>query len=215
MRRINYENRSTFVAVVAFFILLSFAGGRLLRNYSFDKSKDTFSVAGCPTFYYMLDKLEEEGVEVIRTLSTNENFQLMERGLADFSISGRGVLKDERFFPSVIIGPGYSFLSKEEFVITEKEVPFISFFTDIPTESILEDFADFSIENIKKVENIEDYLEEGVVITIPENEHKGRLVHFINEKEERVRLARVPRLYYHSDEQKKTLEMIKSIVKEN
>ncbi len=242
MRRINTQKKSFVIIIMGVVILFSFAGARLLRNYptvidrnyeeeNYEESENSIqkkeegsreelikdlNIAVCPTFYYMGEKLEEEGFFVIRTESTCENLQLMEEGKAHFSISGRGLLENNPFFPSLTIGPGYVFLSNEPFVIRENKMNIVPFFTDISPEEIKKDFSDISDElTIEKVDNIEKYLEKGVVITSVINEKKGKLVHLLREDDSRVRLARVPRLYYLPSVSEEKVKIVKNIVKED
>ncbi len=221
MKKINNQKKSILVILIGIVILFTFPLSRLFKNYPIGELKgidnedfSNITVAACPTFYYILDDLKKEGFSVKKTNSTKENFQAMQDGLADFSISGRGVLKGEKYFPSLIIGPGYVFLFYEEFILLKEDMNKFMFFTDLSSTEIIEEFEHISSSNIREVKQVEDYLKKGVVITSPENEEKGSLVHVIQENEERVRLSRVPRLYYSISRTKEEADFIKKIIKE-
>jgi len=217
MRRLNNQKRSLLVIVVGIIILSSFAITRLFKYYSTENpeplpEKKELVVAACPTFHYMLQGLEKNGISTIPTGSTKENLQLMERREVDFSISGRGLSEEDPYFPSSIIGPGYVFLADKEFIILEEEMENLFFSTDLSSQEILENFPYISSSNLWEVEDVGGYLREGIVITSPDNEEKGSLVHFFHKDGKRVRLSRVPRLYYSPSISKEEVELIREMV---
>ncbi len=155
-------------------------------------------VAGCPTFYYMLDELSNDGVGVIKTDSTAESFYLLQQGKADLIIAGRALMPEEPKFPFEIIGPGYSFISEKELLILDKEMGDYDFFTDLPSKEIIEKFPYIIHDKISKVENVYDYLSEGIIITSVENTDysKSEIVHVYKEDGFRHRFSRAPIIYY-------------------
>jgi len=165
-------------------------------------------VAACPTFYYMLEKLEKEGIETIRTESTGESLRLLEEKEVDLVISGRGLKKGEPNFLFEKIGPGYDFFFQKELVIFEKEMEFVPFYTNLSKEKIREDFP--YINSLEKVEDLGSFLDQGIIIT--NNEIKGETVHIFKEEGSRVRLSRLPRLYYFDSSR---VDLVRTIVKEN
>ena len=184
------------------------------------EEKDFFSsekiiVAACPTFHYMLQKMEEnKNIETIKTQSTKESLDLLSRKKVDLVISGRALKSEEPDFLFEVIGPGYDFIFKEEIAILEKEMDFISFYTDLSPKNIINDFYFISEENLKKIENIYNYLDKGVVITFLDGKIKGETVHIFQENGERIRLSRLPRLYYLEEIKEKAI-FVKEIIKED
>jgi len=178
--------------------------------------KEKITVAICPTFHYMLDESEEiNGIRVIETENTSQSIELLKRREVDLIISGRPLRDNEQEdFLFEIIGEGYDFIFKNEIVIGELEMPFVPFYTNLDLEKIIKDFEHISENNIEKINNVNDYLDKGVVITFLENEMIGEPVHIIKRNGERVWLSRRPRMYYFSDINKDVLERIKNIAKE-
>ena len=199
------SKRNILLIVVALFAVL----GIVFLEVDMD---DNVIIAACPTFYYMIDKLEEEGFDVLKTESTKENIELFEKGDVNMFISGRGVNMDDLL--SLTVGPGYIFLFREEVLILEDHMGEIMFFTDLSTEDVLGDFKEIKEENLEKVGRIENYIERGIIITSTLNENKGELVHIISENGERIRLSRVPRLHYSSNVNKREVENVREIVNE-
>ncbi len=218
MKRINQEKKSWPIVFLGLLLLISLFASRVLRGDFFEEEEDEVEenivIAGCPTFYYMLEKLEKEGFGVAMTASTKDNFELMKRGEADFAISGRGLIESERFYPSLLIGPGYVLLFEEEVVVQKEELEGVNFFTDLSKEDVLRDFSFILENNLYEVDVVEPYFSKGIVITSHVNENKGRLVHLINEKGERVRISRIPRLYYNEGAEDAVIEEIKRVVSE-
>ncbi len=178
-----------------------------------EKLNNDVVIAACPTFHYMAEKLEEKGFDVLKTGSTDENIKLFKEGKVNMFISGRSV--DEDGLLSLTVGPGYIFLFKEEVLILEDRMSEIIFFTDLSTEDILEDFEKIKEENLEKVEDVSRYIERGIIITSPLNEKKGEMVHVIGENDKRIRLSRVPRLYYSSNISDAKIKEVREIIEEN
>ncbi len=213
MKKINQEKKSWAVVFLGVVLLFSLFTSRILRG-DFFENKESIVIAGCPTFYYMLEKLEKKEFEVVRTSSTKENLELMKKGEVHFAISGRGVLENETFYPSLLIGPGYVLLFEEEVIVQKEKMKEISFFTDLFKDDVLRDFSFILESNLHEVSDIESYLNKGIVITNQENENKGQLVHLVDENGERVRISRIPRLYYNEEVDDAIIEDIKRIVEE-
>ncbi len=154
-------------------------------------------IAVCPTYQYISEKIiDNESVVIIKTDSTTESLKLIEAGKVDAIISGRALKKEEPQLLSKIIGEGYDFISKDEIVIFEEEMEFVSFYTNLQTDQILDTFQYISEENLTKVENIKDYIEKGVVITSLDGFLIGEPVYILKEDNSRVFLSRLPRIYY-------------------
>jgi len=155
-------------------------------------------VAGCPTFHYMLEELESsQKADVIMTDSTAESLRLIEKGAVDLIISGRALKEREPRLISEKIGAGYDFIFREEVVVLEEEMRFIPFYTDLNLEKIMEDFRHISESNLNKIEEPRKYLEKGIVITTLDDGFLiGETVHVLEAGGSRVRLSRLPRIYY-------------------
>ncbi len=217
MRRINPNKKGIWITLIAIILLFSFI---LARQRAFSprlpaESYEKPVVAACPTFYYLLEKLEENGFSVLRTKSTAESFYLLEKEEVDAAISGRATSPGEPDFSFNVIGPGYSFLSSKEKVIMENEMGFVDFFTDMEKEIILNDFPFISENNLRQINDVYDYLEEGVIITSVLNTDysRGRVVHVFRENGERVRLSRTP-VFYYQEKEKERLRPALSIIEE-
>ncbi len=169
-------------------------------------------VAACPTFYYLLDEVKKEkNIKTVKTKSTSETTKLLKNGDVHFGISGRPPKEGEEIIFEVI-GEGYDFISKEDLIIGEKNMEFFSFYTDLEKNSILENFAYISEEKLKKVENIDKYIEKEIVITFLDRPMKEKNVHIFKENGERVRLSRKPRLYYLPQTETEKVEKIKEVL---
>jgi hypothetical protein len=175
-----------------------------------EAEKEILSVAVCPSFYNLLSG--NGSIDIIKTDSTSESLELIEKGEVDAVISGRALKKEEPQLSYQIIGDGYDFLYKDEVIILEKEMEFIPFFTNIDVDKIISDFQYISKENILKVDNVFDYLEEGVVITLLEDKLIGEVAHILKEDGTRVYLSRRPRIYYLGEEVKN--EVINNILEQ-
>ncbi len=174
------------------------------------------TIAACPTFHYLLDNLaNEEKITVKKTLSTFDNIKLKEQGVIDFFISGRALKPQENGLLFEKIGDGYDFIFQQEFSLLEKEMNLFTFYTDLSVENIIKDFKYISENNIIKVENIKNYLDKGIIITSLEDTLVGESVHILKENGQRVRLSRLPRLYYSSSVTNKELNFIKKSLYEN
>ena len=92
---------------------------------------------------------------------------------------------------------------------------FVPFYSDLSLDKIIKDFDFISEQNLAKTENIDQDLNKGVIITFLENEMKGEMVHIFQENGERLRLSRLPRLYYSSSLEEEKIKFIKEIIKEN
>ncbi len=195
----------------AIFILV-FAVGSLSKENeaeTLQKDESEIIVAACPTFHYMLEKIESNKVKVIKTESTGESLSLLDQEMVDLVISGRALKSTEPKFSFKKIGHGYDFIFSKEVFILEEEMQFIPFYTDLPLENIIEDFPFISEDNLKKTEDIYSVLDKGVVITSLEGEIRGEIVHVLQGNGERVRLSRLPRLYYLPNLEEEKLKLIK------
>ncbi len=183
---------------------LIFLSGVLTIN---KPEEETLIIAACPTFHYILDEIDLKG---IRTESTAKSLELLENGNVDLVISGRPLKIDEADFFFEIVGSGYDFVSVNGMIINESEMSSMIFYTDMDIKDVLSDFKYLSDENLNEVDDIDDYLDKGIVIT-QLNEMKGENVHVFKNNGHRVRSSRRPRLYFKSHPDKEIIERIKAI----
>ena len=170
-------------------------------------------VAACPTFHYMLKKLEDvEGVRVVKTASTGETLKMIDEEIVDVGISGRPLKKGEPSLSYEIIGGGYDFVFSGEFAIREQDMSKFLFYTDIEKEKILEDFEHISNDNLTKVDDAKKYTKEGVVITFLNGRMESESVYILKNNGERVRLSRRPRVYYLPEGRIKERGSIKKVI---
>ncbi len=159
--------------------------------------KNELIIALCPTFHYLFEKLEiNRDINFIKTESTKESLKLIKNGSVNAIISGRALRENELNLFFKIIGKGYDFISKNEIIVFEEEMRFSKFYTDLEIEPIIESFNYISKENLTKIENINDYLEKGIVITFLNNRLVGEPVHILKKDGSRVNFSRLPRIYY-------------------
>lgn len=214
------EEKNTIKRVMFFgALLLLFAGVIIFTEKEEDLTagpsyvqKENIVVGACPTFHYLIYDLQEEGYSTVKLESPAEGFQRTEEGEVDLFLSSRGVGQGEPDFSFLNLEPGYVFLFREEAVLLEKEMGMVNFYTDQPVEEILENFSYILKENLEKVGDVENYLQEGVVITSIENEKKGEQVHVREETGRKLRLSVVPRLFYSSEIPEKEALAIKEIL---
>ncbi|MDD3284167.1 MAG: hypothetical protein PHZ07_01075 [Patescibacteria group bacterium] len=151
-------------------------------------------IAACPTCYELLKNIDNNKYEIIRTNSTSESIELLENKLVDIILGGRTLKPEEPKLDSLVISDGYSFLGNQEITIYIDELKKYSIYTDLDIESIKNNI---SIQKIKKVDNIYDYLDKGIVITSWENTDytKAKIVHVLEDNGNRLKLSRRPTVY--------------------
>ncbi len=181
-------------------ILIFFLFLLIITAFSFKNKEEKLFVAVCPTYHYISERAKDnKNIVIIKTDSTTESLKLIKEGKVDVVISGRALRKEEPQLLSQIIGEGYDFISKDEIIIFEEEMEFIPFYTNLQTDQIIESFQYISEENLTRVENIDDYLEKGVVITSLDGFLIGESVHILKKDNSRVFLSRLLRIYYSED----------------
>lgn len=218
------ENKKKLIIVLGVIFIFIFVAGIVLQKNETENSENLIAsekkyfltVAACPTFHYMLEKIENnEEIKIIKTQSTAESLDLLRERTIDLIISGRALKSTEPKLSFKKIGSGYDFIFNEEIFILEEEMRFIPFYTNLSLEKIIEDFTFISEQNLTKTEDIYKVLDKGIIITFLEDEMKGEMVHIFQENEERMRLSRLPRLYYSFDFEEEKVNFIKEIIKEN
>ncbi len=196
------------VTLLIFFVSLSI----LIDN----KDEKEITVASCPTFYYMLDKIDDiDWVNTIKSGSTAESLEYYKKGEADVVISGRPLSEDEPKLLAEKIGRGYDFIFMESFPMWEEEMELITFYTNLDKQQIIDDFQYITEDNILKLEgDVEDYITESVVITILDDHMIGGTANIFKSDQSRVRMTRLPRIYYDDKINKNKIVAIKETIKE-
>ncbi len=163
-----------------------------------DENMGELRVASCPTFWKGLHLIEPMDPTVIKTQSTGESIDLFRSGRADAFISGRALRPDEPDLQGIVLGDGFSFMSREGETIEETEMTDYTFYTDLPVEEIGDGFEGISEENVEEVDDVYEYLDEGIVVTSLENTDYSvaEPVHVLRRDGRRKRLSRKPVLYY-------------------
>lgn len=186
--------------------------GLLLYFLQIEKKDDRPRIALCPTFHSIADIIEKSGFEVFKTVSTSESLFLIEQDLADFVLSGRKLMPHEPSLEYRIMGNGYSFLGREEIVITEKNAKYFKFYTDFEKERLESDFP--FITQIEEVDDIYEYLETGILITSWDrtNYKKASPIHIMKKDGSRNKLSRIPTLYCSRICEKEKTDKIEKVV---
>ncbi|MEA2092557.1 MAG: hypothetical protein U9P61_01130 [Patescibacteria group bacterium] len=218
------KNKKTIIIFSIAFIFLFIIALMVLSKEN-EETKDEFieessevvigkiKVAVSPTFYHLFQDLKDNNnIEVFEIDSTLEGLDLMERGVVDVAVLGRPLREEELPLLSEVVGEGYDFIYKEEMVISEEEMSEIVFYTDLETEKIINDFKQITSRNIVKIEDIENYIEKGIVITSIDGFLVREVVHILKEDGSRVRLSRLPRVYYFKEIPRKNLDYLIDLI---
>ncbi len=208
---------AVFVFVVFIRYNAHYPGPAAIYNLSRTKiSEQEIIAAACPTFYYLLEELNNSGIGIIKTDSTAQSLYYLHKNKADFIISGRTLAPGEPAFPSEVIGSGYSFISSQTISVLDEDMGDYKFFTDLPVENILDKFPYISKSQILKVDNVYSYLEDGIGITSAENTDYSRssIVNIYRNDNSRHRFSRTPIIYYSKFLAESDIEQIAVIVRD-
>lgn len=185
------------VFATGFFVLINRG-----ENYHFPvdelPKQEKIRIAVCPTYFKAVETINIEKYEIIKVESTAEGLFLLDNHIVELVLSGRALKPEEPQFLSEIIGHGYSFIFDKELLIQEKEMGNYNFFTDLSASEIIDKFSYIIPDKISEVENIYNYLKQGIVITSLENTNysKGEIVHIYKEDGSRHLFSRTPIIYY-------------------
>lgn len=166
----------------------------LSKNENEEIEKNT-KIAVCPTYYHLEEKINKEKIELIKTNSTAESINLLKEKKVEAILTGRLLKPNEPFFDFLVIGKeGYSFLNQSEKIIFEEDLKKYSIYTDLNLEEIK---SNFSTDQVFAVENVYDFLDQGIVITSWENTNysKAKIVHLLEKNGKRNILSRRLNLY--------------------
>ena len=190
----------------------------LIQDFSSEKrvveettTHSVVKVAVCPTFYNSISSLDKE-IYPVKTQFTSESISLLTAGKVDYVLAGRILKPGEKIFPFAILGSGYSFLSSEEKTITEKELQNLNIYTDIDVEEVNQVFT---LDNVSRVSDVYNYLEEGIVITSWNNTDYSlaKPVHLVDKNGKRNLNSRIPILYCSNICDKKLVDLLKANLK--
>jgi len=173
-------------------------------------------IAACPTFWYLLEDLEGEDIEIYYTQSTGNNIQGIMAGEIDAFISGRALHPEEPNLNREVLGPGFSFISQESKEVFTKDLDEHQFYTDRDAGEVINNFDVITQDNLKNVENIYSHLDNGIGITSIENTDYSRseVVHVLDEHGSRHRYSRTPSLYYTDELEDENIEHIVRLLEE-
>jgi hypothetical protein len=168
----------SFLAFVFFYIL---------------KTEQKIKIAVCPTLYEIANSLDGKKYKIIKTNSTSESLDLIKNSKADMVLSGRKLKLDEPVMESILLKEGYSFLAKNELVFFVDQLKNYNIYTNLE-KGVLENFA---MQNISYVDDVYQYIDEGIAITTWENTDytKAEIVHIFENNGERYKLSRQPTIY--------------------
>lgn len=193
-----------FVAILTI-LFLSSRTGESLDSSSGDILGDTgtrnrMRIAVCPTFYSLVDDLDTEKYEIVRTASTAENIILIESGEVEYMIPGRALAPWEPELDSIVLSDdeSYSFIGliEEPLYITDErnDLENFSIYTDQDPDRIEELFG---VSDVNFVRDVYQHLEDGIIITSWGNTSyaQGIPVSILNEDGSRVAESRRGTLY--------------------
>ncbi len=171
----------------------------LISFFSMKSQQNTdIKIALCPTYYYLENTLVSNDYEVIKTDSSSESFNLLKNNSVGLILTGRTAKPSEIIsdLDFIIVGKeDYSFLGKESDIIYNDQMQELNFVTDLDEEDLK---SKFPIKNIRKVEDVYDFIDNEIIITSWENTDfdKAEIVHVLNRTGEREPLSRKLNIYY-------------------
>ena len=173
-------------------------------------------IAVCPTFYNKANKLGPEEADIIYTKSTAEGLDLLQQEKVDYVLSGRTPLPGENFNYQALedYSESYSFLASRTITIFTNDFDDYDFYTDLSENKIRKDL---NINNINRVDNIYDYLDQGILISSWDNSnfYQANIVHVLNSDGSRVRKSRLAGIHYLENCDDNIILKIKKIINNN
>ncbi len=182
-------------------IIATMAGAIALSNSyeNLNSEKSNFRIAICPTCYRFENVYQESGYTFIRTKSTAESLNLLANKKVEYVFSGRIPKPNEDFNYKLINQENsYSFIAEKSKTILDSELSTDKIYTDQP---ILELSKIFGRNNYVIVDNVYDYLDQGIAITSWENTdyNKAETVHIFLENGDRNPNSRTLVIYTNLD----------------
>ena len=153
-------------------------------------------VAVCPTYHKMVESIDTEEYEFVKTGATAESLSLLMNNYADIVLAGRVLKPSEPKLQSILVREeGYSFLSDHSRMVMVKDLNRYDIYTNLDIALIKKLF---SVEKVHQVDDVYESLDKGIVITSWENTDYARaeIVHVLQDSGEREPLSRRPTLYF-------------------
>lgn len=187
------KKRIIFITILSLFVL-----GLFISNI-FASNKSIIKITACPTYYYeLLDQLDPKKYELFFSESTSRSIIFLKNNIVDVIISGRTLKPGEINAQSLVLGKGYSFLSNSEKTIFIEELKNYDIYTDFEVDKIKNLFP---VMNISQVEDVYQYMDEGIIITSWENTdyNRAEIIHLLENNGRRVKLSRQATAYYKDE----------------
>lgn len=187
------------VYFIIFFFLIFIGYFVQAEIFSLNKKENAdqriIKIAVCPTYHQLVEKTNEQKFEFVQTSSTAESLDLLEKGEVEMILTGRLLKPDEPQHDLLVVGQeGYSFLGQQEKIIFEEDLKNYDIFTDLEPEEIKNKF---SVEQVFAVDDVYNFLDQGIVITSWENTDYTRagMIHLLEKDGRRNILSRRLNLY--------------------
>lgn len=181
----------------------------ITMTISWCSQKKEVHIATCPTFQ---DVLYQTDFLVRETQSTSESLHLLKSNYVDYVLAGRTPKPWEFQWNYKILWSGYSFLHKQSISISDEDLQTNTFYTNLDDLENIKKI--FWIQNLEKVENIYDYIENDIIITSWENTDysKADIVHVLHPNWERYIESRIPILYCREKCDEEIIKTIKDLL---
>lgn len=206
---------STLLFVVVFFLLFKTSletKNKALPEPELSKQEEKVRIAVCPTYHEIVKKLDSNNYQIILTNSTAESINFLTKNQTDLILSGRTLKPEEPNMEKAVIGEGYSFLNKNGSTVYINQLKNYNIYTDLESK-ILE--KAFLLEEVQKVDDVYEYLDQGIIITSWENTDysQAEIVHVLNLDGSRTYLSRRLTLYCARNCNQEKIEAIVSVLK--
>ena len=170
MKKRGFIGMGIFILGIGIFVSLGSESSETLIYENGDEKK-RIKIAACPTCIDSVGTIEDERYEIVPTASTAESLQLLRYEEVDMILAGRTLKPGEAKMEAIVLEQGYSFLSKEGGFLYRDELHDQTFYTDLKKEEIEKKIA---LETIQEVEDVYEYIDQGIIITSWENTDYGR-----------------------------------------
>ncbi len=221
--KFNFEIKYLIIIVCLFFIFSVISIFQIKKTNFKDKKENSnvviacpapnqkIKIAVCPTFYNDLKNIETDKFEIILTNSTKESLVSLGNKRVDIVLAGRTLLPNEKKFKSETVNNPenyYSFLSDQETEIYTDDFSNHKFYTDLDVEKVRKDL---DIKEVSRVDNVYEYLDKGVIISSWGNTdyNRAKIVHVLNPDKSRLKISRLPVIYYQSGCEKHIINELK------
>ncbi|MEX0910328.1 MAG: hypothetical protein WDZ73_01065 [Candidatus Paceibacterota bacterium] len=192
---------------VGFLIGLLCLGAFLFIFINIQKENKKIRIAVCPTVSEVAKEIDNDKYEIVNTVSTSESLSLIKSSKVDIILSGRKLKPQEPQMDYLVLSEGYSFLSKKGDTLFIDQLKKHNLYTDLD-EKIIKD--NFPFDNINYVDNVYQYLDNGIIITTWDNTDysKAEIVHVFESNGDRFKLSRRPTIYYLKNFETEAFEIV-------